>query len=84
MGNPNRPLIEALTKFKEANPISFHVPGHKGGMLSGLPAELRTALQYDFTELEGLDDLHEPSGVIEEAQQKAIITLSVRIEASSL
>ena len=39
-------------------------------MLSGLPAELRTALQYDFTELEGLDDLHEPEGVIEEAQQK--------------
>lgn len=70
MGNPNRPLIEALTKFKEANPISFHVPGHKGGMLSGLPAELRTALKYDFTELEGLDDLHEPSGVIEEAQRK--------------
>lgn len=70
MRNSNRPLIEALTKFKEANPISFHVPGHKGGILSGLPTELRTALQYDFTELEGLDDLHEPSGVIEEAQQK--------------
>ena len=70
MGNPDRPLIEALTKFKEANPISFHVPGHKGGVLSGLPTELRTALQYDFTELEGLDDLHEPSGVIEEAQRK--------------
>ena len=70
MKDPNRPLIEALTKFKEANPISFHVPGHKGGILSGLPTELRMALQYDFTELEGLDDLHEPSGVIEEAQQK--------------
>lgn len=70
MESPNRPLIEALTKFKEANPISFHVPGHKGGILSGLPTELRTALQYDFTELEGLDDLHEPSGVIEEAQRK--------------
>ena len=70
MKDPNRPLIEALTEFKEANPISFHVPGHKGGILSGLPSELRVGLQYDFTELEGLDDLHEPSGVIEEAQQK--------------
>ncbi len=70
MKDPNRPLIEALTEFKEANPISFHVPGHKGGTLSGLPPELRVALQYDFTELEGLDDLHEPSGVIKEAQQK--------------
>ena len=70
MTDPKRPLIEALTKFKEANPISLHVPGHKNGMLSGLPTELRAALQYDFTELEGLDDLHEPTGVIEEAQQK--------------
>ena len=65
-----RPLVEALTKFKDTNPISFHVPGHKHGMLSGLPSELRGALQYDFTELKGLDDLHEPNGVIEEAQQK--------------
>ncbi len=70
MGNPDRPLIQALTKFKEANPVSFHVPGHKHGMLSGLPLELRLALQYDFTELTGLDDLHEPDGVIEEAQKR--------------
>ena len=35
-----------------------------------ITAELRSALQYDFTELEGLDDLHEPNGVIEEAEQK--------------
>ncbi|MEK5040589.1 aminotransferase class I/II-fold pyridoxal phosphate-dependent enzyme [Sporosarcina sp. FSL K6-3457] len=70
MENPKRPLVEALIKFNEADPVSFHVPGHKGGILSGLPAELRSMLRYDFTELTGLDDLHEPDGVIEEAQQK--------------
>ncbi len=70
MKNTERPLVEALTKFKEADSVSFHVPGHKHGLLSGLPFELRAALQYDFTELTGLDDLHEPDGVIEEAQQK--------------
>ncbi|MBE1556206.1 aminotransferase class I/II-fold pyridoxal phosphate-dependent enzyme [Sporosarcina limicola] len=70
MGNSDCPLIQALIKFKEANPVSFHVPGHKHGVLSGLPLELRAALQYDFTELAGLDDLHEPNGVIEEAQEK--------------
>lgn len=70
MENPNRPLVQAIIKFKEANPISFHVPGHKGGLLSGLPDELRSALDYDFTELTGLDDLHEPDGVIEEVQKK--------------
>ena len=60
----NHPLVQALVKFKEAAPISFHVPGHKNGILSGLPADLRSALKYDFTELEGLDDLHEPDGVL--------------------
>lgn len=66
----NRVLVQALAQFKEAAPVSFHVPGHKNGMLSNLPADLRSALQYDFTELEGLDDLHEPNGVLKEAQHK--------------
>jgi arginine decarboxylase len=70
MKNSERPLVEALTKFKEADSVSFHVPGHKHGTLSGLPLGMRTALQYDFTELTGLDDLHEPDGVIGEAQQR--------------
>lgn len=30
MENPKRPLVEALIKFNEADPVSFHVPGHKG------------------------------------------------------
>ena len=66
----NSPLVQKLVEFKEANPVSFHVPGHKNGMLSGLPAELRSALSYDFTELNGLDDLHQPNGVIEKAERK--------------
>ncbi|WP_318617450.1 aminotransferase class I/II-fold pyridoxal phosphate-dependent enzyme [Sporosarcina sp. YIM B06819] len=70
MESLKRPLVEALLKFNEADPISFHVPGHKGGILSGLPAVLRSALRYDFTELTGLDDLHEPGGIIEEAQER--------------
>ena len=70
MDSVNRPLVHRLMKFKEADPISFHVPGHKNGSLSGLPAELRTALTYDLTELDGLDDLYQPEGVIKEAEQK--------------
>ncbi|WP_210471759.1 aminotransferase class I/II-fold pyridoxal phosphate-dependent enzyme [Sporosarcina sp. 6E9] len=70
MDYANRPLVHRLMKFKEADPISFHVPGHKNGALTGLPMELRTALTFDFTELEGLDDLHQPEGVIREAEQK--------------
>lgn len=65
----NRPIVKRLKEFVEAKPVSFHVPGHKSGMLSGLPQCLRSALQYDVTELSGLDDLHEASGIIAEAEQ---------------
>lgn len=64
-----RPLVEALKNFKEQRPVSFHVPGHKHGELSGLPNEFRSALQFDQTELSGLDDLHYPEGPIQEAQE---------------
>ncbi|WP_372867879.1 aminotransferase class I/II-fold pyridoxal phosphate-dependent enzyme [Planomicrobium okeanokoites] len=63
-----RPLVEALKKFQQQRPVSFHVPGHKHGELSGLPDEIRSSLQYDQTELSGLDDLHYPDGAIKEAQ----------------
>src|SRR5688572_29450267 len=72
----DRPLIQAMLQFKKTNPVSFHVPGHKYGRLSRLPIEIRNALCYDFTELEGLDDLHEPSGAIAEAQQLLASTYS--------
>lgn len=64
-----RPLIEALIQFQQQQTISFHVPGHKSGTLSGLPDPLKSALAYDFTELAGLDDLHYPEEVIDEAQR---------------
>lgn len=74
----NRPLVRKLVQFKEENPVSLHVPGHKNGLLSGLPPDFRLALGYDFTELEGLDDLHEPNGVIEEAEQRLSILYNTR------
>ena len=82
MNDQNRPLVEKMIKFKEAGPISLHVPGHKHGELSGLPPNLRDALAYDFTELTGLDDLHQPDGVIEEAE-KILAALYRRIKVFS-
>jgi len=70
MNHINRPLVDTLIQFNKSKPLSLHVPGHKNGALSGLPSALRAALTYDVTELEGLDDLHEPAGAIEEAQRK--------------
>ncbi|WP_432353734.1 aminotransferase class I/II-fold pyridoxal phosphate-dependent enzyme [Sporosarcina sp. A2] len=68
MDHTKRPVVEALQKFQAAQPVSFHVPGHKHGLLSGLPSDLKAALRYDVTELTGLDDLHAPTEVLAEGQ----------------
>ena len=83
MSEQIKPLVQALNQFKEKRPISYHVPGHKNGLLSGLPEEIKSALQYDMTELEGLDDLHEPAGVIREAEQRLSSFVSIRTELLS-
>ncbi len=70
MNYEDRPFLRGLQKFVERDSISLHVPGHKGGTLSGLPTDIQSALRYDLTELEGLDDLHEPDGIIKEAQNR--------------
>jgi arginine/lysine/ornithine decarboxylase len=64
-----RPLVDALIKFQQQQPVSFHVPGHKNGELSTLPEAMRSALAFDLTELTGLDDFHYPEEAIEEAQR---------------
>ncbi|WP_040285224.1 aminotransferase class I/II-fold pyridoxal phosphate-dependent enzyme [Sporosarcina koreensis] len=69
MDQQKRPIVEALEAFQAADPVSFHVPGHKTGRLSGLPDGLRAAMRYDATELTGLDDLHAPIGAIREAEE---------------
>ncbi|WP_277586833.1 aminotransferase class I/II-fold pyridoxal phosphate-dependent enzyme [Psychrobacillus antarcticus] len=64
-----RPLVEALEQFHKKKPISFHVPGHKHGLLSNLPQPIRDSMQYDVTELNGLDDYHHPEEAIKAAEQ---------------
>lgn len=69
MVNNNRPIVQALKKFVADDPQTFHVPGHKNGLLSNLPNEIKQALKYDVTELTGLDDFHHPEEAIHEAEQ---------------
>ena len=70
----NIPLVDALRKHISQKRIRFHMPGHKGGYhLTPRLLELlgEKAFQADFTEVKGLDDLHNPQGVIAEAQELA-------------
>ncbi|MGN7479765.1 aminotransferase class I/II-fold pyridoxal phosphate-dependent enzyme [Solibacillus silvestris] len=65
----DRPIVQALKKFVANEPQSLHVPGHKNGLLSNLPNEIKRALTYDVTELPGLDDFHQPEEAILQAEQ---------------
>lgn len=68
------PLVEKLKKYNENRPAYFCIPGHRferGVSEAWLAQEDRAFLQYDLTEAYGLDDLHQPEGVIKEAQDLA-------------
>lgn len=73
MDQSHLPLYEALLKHRKKNRFSFHVPGHKNGMVFNSHGTdiYRQLLSIDVTELSGLDDLHNTSGVIKEAEQLA-------------
>jgi arginine/lysine/ornithine decarboxylase len=63
------PLYQALVEHARKKPVSFHVPGHKYGSIFEPTANIfQQILQIDVTELTGLDDLHSPEGVIDEAE----------------
>src|SRR5690606_32820311 len=70
---PHRaPLYERLVEHQQNNTVSFHVPGHKYGVAMPESYEkLKPLMEFDFTEITGLDDLHQPEGVILEAEQLA-------------
>jgi arginine decarboxylase len=62
------PIYEALLKYRAENNTLLHMPGHVGGRGFTIE-ELRTMGTLDFTEVPGLDDLHSPSGPIQEARE---------------
>ena len=65
------PLVEALKEYSHKAPAYFCIPGHRfgRGISSALTVENgNDFLCFDVTEVTGLDDLHQPSGVIKEAQ----------------
>ncbi len=66
----NIPIYEALRKYCQEKNTLLHMPGHKGGLGFTLP-EFRAVGALDFTEVPGLDDLHDPQGVLLEAEQLA-------------
>ena len=74
MNQQETPLFTGLKKHRERNPVQFHIPGHKRG--KGMDEEFRAfigdnALSIDLINIEPLDDLHHPQGMIKQAQDLA-------------
>ncbi|SEH23295.1 aminotransferase class I/II-fold pyridoxal phosphate-dependent enzyme [Selenomonas sp. KH1T6] len=68
------PIAEAMKKYREDGALAFHTPGHKQGLgAHPLLQELITekGLREEVSLMEELDDLHEPSMCIAEAQKLA-------------
>ncbi|SFS87279.1 aminotransferase class I/II-fold pyridoxal phosphate-dependent enzyme [Marininema halotolerans] len=67
------PLFEALVAHQKQSQGNFHVPGHKQGIAFDPEGRkwFGAMLQIDLTEVGELDDLHQPEGVIDEAQELA-------------
>ena len=61
-------LNRKLKSYLEQHMYSFHTPGHKGRKDSFSEFSFPG---FDLTELPGLDMLHNPQGIIAEAQNKA-------------
>lgn len=67
------PLITGVLNYIKENNISFCMPGHKGGKGFTATSEghefLEKLVQFDLTEVDGLDNLHHPEGVLLKSQQ---------------
>lgn len=70
---PENPFtfLEVLEQHVREHRVSFHVPGHHNGtvMDDRLPDAFAKVMPYDLTELAHLDDLHDASGIIEQAER---------------
>ena len=65
--NPSpSPLEKYFQHYNEKNLLPLHMPGHQR------KAEMGTALPYayDYTEVEDLDNLHTPEGILQEAMNR--------------
>jgi len=66
-------VLEGLLNYMKENNAPFSMPGHKSGRAFMRTAEGKALqevmLQGDITEVEGLDNYHDPKGIIKEGQR---------------
>lgn len=64
----NIPIIDGIKKYIEEGIVPFSMPGHKMGRAFSCFKDI--LINGDLTEVDGLDNLHKPDGIIKEAEEK--------------
>lgn len=59
-------LYKNLLDYSKSDYYPFHMPGHKRNMEEGI-----NPFDYDITEIDGFDNLHNPQGVLKVAMEEA-------------
>ncbi|HML37627.1 MAG TPA: aminotransferase class I/II-fold pyridoxal phosphate-dependent enzyme [Bacillota bacterium] len=65
------PVQDFLISHAKGNPVSFHMPGHKGSAIYkrfGFNEFLENYMDCDVTEIIGADNLFQTEGILKEAQ----------------
>lgn len=65
------PVMNFITSHADENPVSFHMPGHKGSAIYkkyGYQQFLDKIMDCDITELPGADNLFQTEGILKAAQ----------------
>ncbi len=73
MGKYAIPLLTALRQYADGQTVRFHMPGHKGTAFARDIEEVvgSQCFRADVTNIPAMDDLHQPRGIIGEAQANA-------------
>ncbi|NDI37089.1 aminotransferase class I/II-fold pyridoxal phosphate-dependent enzyme [Chengkuizengella sediminis] len=73
MDQRKAPLFDMLKQYHMGQQASFHVPGHKFGLDLHKEEQyyFEHIMQIDYTEITGLDDLHDPQSIIKDALELA-------------
>lgn len=61
-------LYRQLNEYSQTDHYPFHMPGHKRQKDSGALADI---YRLDITEIDGFDNLHDATGILKDAQERA-------------
>lgn len=65
------PILNGIIEYNTEACYPWHMPGHKRRLNTIFPELVKNPFSIDVTEIDGLDEFHQPEGIIKEAFEKA-------------